>query len=458
VTDNQLKIGVLSRRAPIGQHPEIGATLEHVGGLTRVLPALVEFADINWTALTAQSQVGLPKYYSLAKVSGQDYRNHIDIFLAEVDGIELNQSDWFCTNYIWPLLHDMALPEVEPTDLETILNSIESVCNSMAANCIDSTNNGYLVNDFQLSRVPVALRNLEPEKPVTFFLHTPWPKSIPSVSNAIKVLEFLATGMLSADVIQFQTQSDLQEFENFVLAHVPLELANVKLEVNPVSVEAQSLQEQLRSCKNSLELEENDISYVHIARSDPIKNTLVVIASFADVAKTYSQSQALCYLDIYLVPSRQQWPNYQDLLTEIIECVETCNSKFELFGYSPIRLHIGNDYQRAIHALARYDYLIVCSVADGLNLVAKEGAMLNNRNGVIVSTPKVGAMAELSNFCVVAADATQASITQALIEAKNLEYESRRKMSVELKRHIQHFDSSNWAQNVVANFKVLEKV
>jgi trehalose 6-phosphate synthase len=264
--------------------------------------------------------------------------------------------------------------------------------------------------------------------------------------------------MLSADVIQFQTQSDLQEFENFVLAHVPLELANVKLEVNPVSVEAQSLQEQLRNCKNSLELEENDISYVHIARSDPIKNTLVVIASFADVAKTYSQSQALCYLDIYLVPSRQQWPNYQDLLTEIIECVDTCNSKFESFGYSPIRLHIGNDYQRAIHALARYDYLIVCSVADGLNLVAKEGAMLNNRNGVIVSTPKVGAMAELSNFCVVAADATQASITQALIEAKNLEYESRRKMSVELKRHIQHFDSSNWAQNVIANFKVLEKV
>jgi hypothetical protein len=31
-------------------------------------------------------------------------------------------------------------------------------------------------------------------------------------------------------------------------------------------------------------------------------------------------------------------------------------------------------------------------------------------------------------------------------------------MSADLKRHIQEFDSSNWAQKVVANFKVLEKV
>jgi trehalose 6-phosphate synthase len=102
--------------------------------------------------------------------------------------------------------------------------------------------------------------------------------------------------------------------------------------------------------------------------------------------------------------------------------------------------------------------LIVCSIADGLNLVAKEGAILNNRNGVIVSTPKVGAMAELGKFSVVAANATQASVTQALLEAKDLDSETRMKMSIELKRHIQEFDSSNWAQNVITNFRVLEKV
>jgi trehalose 6-phosphate synthase len=228
--------------------------------------------------------------------------------------------------------------------------------------------------------------------------------------------------------------------------------------VNPVSVEVQSLQNQLRNHGYSLELEENDISYVHIARSDPIKNTLVTIASFAEIAKNFKHLQDRSYLDVYLVPSRQQWPSYQGLLAEITECVNKYNYVLSSLNYSPIRLHIGNDYQRASQALARYDYLIVCSVADGLNLVAKEGAILNNRNGVIVSTAKVGAMAELGKFCVVAADASQASITHALLEAKDLDFQARKSMSVELKRHIQEFDSSNWAQTVMANFKVLEKV
>jgi trehalose 6-phosphate synthase len=328
----------------------------------------------------------------------------------------------------------------------------------LADNCIDFGNNGYLVNDFQLSQVPISLKDSEPEKPVTFFLHTPWPKLLPTNVISIKVLELLATGMLAADVIEFQTQNDLQAFEAFTLAHLTTQSTAGKLKVNPVSVEVQSLQNQMHNHQHSLKLAESDISYVHIARTDPIKNTLVAITSFANLVKSSEPSQARSYLDVYLVPSRQQWPSYQGLLTEIAECVNKYNDILSSLNYSPIRLHIGNDYHRASQALIRYDYLIACSVADGLNLVVKEGAILNNRNGVIISTESVGAMAELGKFCVVAAAPTQVCVAQALLDAKALDFESRRKMSVELKRIVQEFDSSNWARNVAANFKVLEKV
>jgi trehalose 6-phosphate synthase len=458
VTENPLKIGVLSRRAPIGQHPERGATLEHVGGLTRVLPALAEFAHMNWTAVTTQSQLGLPQHYSLAKVSSQSYKHEIEVFLSEIDALELNQSDWFCTHFIWPLLHDMAMPDIELAEMEVILNSMKSACNALAASCIDSDNNGYLVNDFQLSQVPVALKNLEPNKPVTFFLHTPWPKLIPRNNAAIKILEFLATGMLGADVIEFQTQKDLQSFEGFVSDYPPSRIMNVKLEVNPVSVDVLSLAEQSMGFADLNGFGEEEISYVHIARSDPIKNTLATINAFTELAKDFTESSLRSYLDLYIVPSRQQWPEYQSLLTEIVGCVESSNAKLSFLNYSPIRIHVGNDYQRANSALKRYDYLIACSVADGLNLVVKEGAVLNNRNGVIISTKNVGSMAELGEFCVVAAKANVVGIAEALREAQDISPESRRKMSVDLKRHIQEFDSSSWAQNVVANFKVFESV
>jgi trehalose 6-phosphate synthase len=203
---------------------------------------------------------------------------------------------------------------------------------------------------------------------------------------------------------------------------------------------------------------EDEISYVHIARSDPIKNTLATITAFTELAMHFTGSMPRSYLDIYLVPSRQQWPKYQSLMTQITECVGKSNVQLSSLGYTPIRLHIGNDYQRASQALTRYDYLIACSLADGLNLVIKEGAILNGRNGVIVSSNKVGAMAELGDFCIIAADITSTGIATSLLEARNLSTESRRKMSFELKRQIQEFDLGLWAQSVVAQFKILEKV
>jgi trehalose-6-phosphate synthase len=98
----------------------------------------------------------------------------------------------------------------------------EATVSDLAAESIDVDNHGYLVNDFQLSQVPVALfENLNQVSQFHSFLHTPWPKSIPSSNTAIKILEFLASGMLAADVIQFQTQKDLQAFEKFVTDYTP---------------------------------------------------------------------------------------------------------------------------------------------------------------------------------------------------------------------------------------------
>jgi trehalose 6-phosphate synthase len=456
VIDSALKIGVLSRRAPIGQSADFGTTIEHVGGLTRVLPALAEFAEIAWTTLATQSQIGLPKKYSFAKLSRNTYQHDISIHLTEVDALELNQSDWFCTHYIWPLLHDLPIPELDAVELNLHFESIKSICRAVANNCADFSNDGYLVNDFQLSQVPSVLREFEPQKPITFFLHTPWPKTKLNSNFAIEILQFLATGMLGADVIEFQTQKDLQAFERFVTDYLPEQLIDIELKVNPVSVNVQDLQHQSTTV-DQIDFHNDDVSYVHIARSDPIKNTLATIRAFTEIARL-NESHARKFLDLFIVPSRQQWPQYQELLAEIADCVEVCNAQLGSLGYTPIRLHVGNDYDLAIQALTRYDYLIVCSVADGLNLVVKEGAILNTRNGVIVSASNVGAVAELGKFCVIADAVDEASITKALVTATEIDSNTREAMSAQLKRQITEFDASHWAKSVMASIKILEKV
>jgi trehalose 6-phosphate synthase len=453
-----MRIGVLSRRAPIGYGADSGIAIEHVGGLTRVLPALAEFANINWTALTTQSQAGLPKHFSYSKLSNQRYQNQIDIFLAEVDVEALDRSDWFCAHYIWPLLHDLPFPEIGNSDLNQSFQAINEVSQAISMNSFDETNVGYLVNDFQLARVPIFLKEAEGNSQVTFFLHTPWPKSHPHNNSGVKVLQFLATGMLAADVIEFQTLKDLQAFEKFLIDYLPSATDSAKLIVNPVSVDVQVLQKQALEAVNQIDLRDEDISYVHIARSDPIKNTLATIAAFTQLALACDDTQPRRFLDLYIVPSRQQWAEYQDLLSEISTSVANGNSELAFLNYSPIRLHISNDYELTTQALLRYDYLLICSAADGLNLVVKEGAVLNSRNGVIVSTATVGAMAQLGNLCVVADGPDQDSIFAALQVAENLEQDTRHAMALQLKQQVEEFDSSRWAQTIMESFKILEAV
>jgi trehalose-6-phosphate synthase len=261
--------------------------------------------------------------------------------------------------------------------------------------------------------------------------------------------------MLAADIIEFQTRKDLQAFEKFIIDYLLAQPIDLELKVNPVSVNVEDLQHQSTTA-GQIDFHDDDVSYVHIARSDPIKNTLATIRAFSEIARL-NESQARKFLDLLIVPSRQQWPQYQELLAEIADCVEVCNAQLSSLSYTPIRLHVGNDYDLAIQALTRYDYLLVCSVADGLNLVVKEGAILNTRNGVIISTANVGAMAELGNFCVLA-DADDVSIVRALEVAEKLDLNKREEMSVQLKEQIKEFDASHWAQSVVASLKVLQRV
>ena len=54
-----------------------------------------------------------------------------------------------------------------------------------------------------------------------------------------------------------------------------------------------------------------------------------------------------------------------------------------------------DDYEQTIAGFSRYDALLVNPVKDGLNLVAKEGPLVNRHDGVVVLSPEAGAYEEL---------------------------------------------------------------
>ena len=50
-----------------------------------------------------------------------------------------------------------------------------------------------------------------------------------------------------------------------------------------------------------------------------------------------------------------------------------------------------DDFARSVAGMQRYDVLFVNPIKDGLNLVAKEGPMLNRRDGLVCLSREAGA-------------------------------------------------------------------
>src|SRR5207248_2118806 len=83
-------------------------------------------------------------------------------------------------------------------------------------------------------------------------------------------------------------------------------------------------------------------------------------------------------------PSREALADYLGYRQEIETVVAQLNARWATPGWTPVILDTSDDFARSVAALRRYDVLLVNPVKDGLNLVAKEGPLVNERDGVLV--------------------------------------------------------------------------
>ena len=95
-------------------------------------------------------------------------------------------------------------------------------------------------------------------------------------------------------------------------------------------------------------------------------------------------------------PTRQGLPEYLAYQDEVESTVARINERWGTPGWTPIVLEVEDDYPRSLAALTRYDVLLVNPVRDGLNLVAKEGPLVNGRDGVLALSREAGAFDELA--------------------------------------------------------------
>jgi trehalose 6-phosphate synthase len=121
---------------------------------------------------------------------------------------------------------------------------------------------------------------------------------------------------------------------------------------------------------------------------------------------------------VLLSPSRRAIPEYNEYVAACVERADRINERFGTAGWVPVELTIRDNYPSTLAAYRRYDVLVVNPIFDGMNLVSKEGPILNERDGVLVLSSNAGAAAELAPAALMVnpfdVEETAAAITAAV--------------------------------------------
>jgi trehalose 6-phosphate synthase len=274
-----------------------------------------------------------------------------------------------------------------------------------------------LVQDYHLSLVPSALRALAPRARIAHFHHTPF--AGPDYLRLVPVWmrDELLTGLLGADVLGFQTA---RWAESFLSACRLLEGARVDdrgrsvrwegrtirvgvypVTVDPVSLEELAATDDVRSKRRRLgELVGGRRLVLKVDRTEPSKNVLRGLRSFDELLKRYPEWLGKVVLLVLLNPSREDLPEYRSYTEECLRAAELINARTTDQGEDPVVIRVEDDYAEVVAAFGLYDVLLVNPILDGMNLVAKEGPLLNGIRGVVVLSRNAGAFDELGPHTV----------------------------------------------------------
>ena len=132
-------------------------------------------------------------------------------------------------------------------------------------------------------------------------------------------------------------------------------------------------------------------------RMEPSKNIVRGMLAFEELLHAHPEWRGEVVHVALAYPSRQGLAEYLAYAADVEHTAERINHvpRGSRTAWTPDRALVDDDWARSLAALTLSDVLLVNPVRDGLNLVAKEGPLLNTADGVLVLSHQAGAWEEL---------------------------------------------------------------
>ena len=228
--------------------------------------------------------------------------------------------------------------------------------------------------------------------------------------------------------------------------HRPIGISVDEVRTIAESTRAREYEDKLKSV-----LSENTI--VRVDRVEPSKNIIRGFRAYRLLLQRNPEILGKITFLAFMVPSRTHIRQYQRYFQEVEELVTEINDSFGNSQWKPILPFYDNNYTQAMAAMKLYDVLLVNPIMDGMNLVSKEGPVVNGRSGVLVLSETAGSYDQLRNGALSVSPADIEGTYRALQKALAMTIAKRKELEEILIDKISDEDAIDWARKQFSDLK-----
>jgi len=461
---------IVSNRAPYELTPN-GGVRRGSGGLVSAMLTVAGATGATWVACArTEAERRLAEATDPLLVAPPLHQAPFAIRHVNTDPISYEQYYsvianpllWFIQHYLWPLTYE---PVVDQRIHDAWRQGYVAINQQMAAAVIGVAHNSprpplVLTQDYQLYLAPRMIRDALPHAALQQFIHIPWPTPQYWTVLPRTMRDAIIDGLLANDVVGFQTNRDVRNFLMSCDELLGLRVDHrggavlhrgrvVWVRAYPVSVDVGAL--TLFAAGSGVADEDARLAawkpeklIVRVDRTDPTKNIIRGFLAYERMLTNHPELMRKVQFWAFLQPSRQDVPAYREYLQRVRSTVARINSELQQPGWQPIRLELRENLKRAVAAYKAFDVLLVNPIYDGMNLVAKEGMLLNTMDGVLVLSENAGAYEQLGKYALSVNPFDVDATADALYCGLTMPAEERKAKGEEIKRQIRSEDILQW--------------
>jgi trehalose 6-phosphate synthase len=470
---------LVSNRGPVTFDAH-GGMKRGTGGLVTALTGLASHRDAIWIASAMtdadveQSQIHGGRPFAVETPEGGTY--HVRFVASDPEAYDrfynifANPMLWFIQHYLWDLSN---APDIRRHEVEAFEDGYNAVNLDLAHAVLEEIEGQdepvVMVHDYQLYTLPGMVRQARPDVFLHHFVHIPWTQSDSWRLLPSDIREAIYHGLLANDIIGFHTRSYRRNFlqccRDLLDLDVDMDRGVVRWDGREVWVRAYPLpidyeatravarRPRVREFEAELLRRRREYSILRVDRADLSKNVLRGFTAFDIFLEQHPEFHERITFTAQLMPSRTDVPEYAEYLEKIEALVAVVNHRHGTTDWMPIDLKLRDDLDEAVASYKHYDVMMVNAMFDGMNLVAKEGPLVNERNGVSILSENTGAHEELGEYALSVNPFDVQELADAIYAALTMSAEGRARRLAGLKEIVTTRDPGDWIDEQIADIR-----